>query len=206
MKMEYFTFIQEALQDDLDYDRYWHSVSVAFTAAALAMNYHYDSPDRAEIAGLLHDCAKCIPYEDQFAMCQEYGIFLDQADYESPALLHAKLGAEIVADKFGVLDRDIQEAIRTHTTGAPNMHMLQKILYVADYIEPNRDEIILHLDLIQKLAFTDIDEAVYVISGSTLNYLESKGGTIDPATRATHEFYKKIVDAKEDRSELCDLI
>ena len=196
MKMEYFTYIQEALQDDLDYDRYWHSISVAFTAAALAMNYHYDSPDRAEIAGLLHDCAKCIPDEDKYGMCHQYGIFLDQVDYENPALLHAKLGAEIAADKFGVLDRDIQDAIRTHTTGAPDMAMLQKIIYVADYIEPNRDDIIMHIDKIQELAFKDIDEAVYVISGNTLKYLESKGKTIDPATRATHEFYKNLVEEK----------
>jgi len=201
MKMEYFTFIQEALQDDLDYDRYWHSISVAFTAASLAMNYHFDSPDRAEIAGLLHDCAKCIPDEDKYAMCHEYGIFLDQVDYENPALLHAKLGAEIVADKFGVLDREIQDAIRTHTTGAPDMTMLQKIIYVADYIEPNRDDIIMHLDQIQELAFKDIDEAVYVISGNTLKYLESKGRTIDPATKATHEFYKKLVEEKSKEEE-----
>ncbi|MBR3244316.1 MAG: bis(5'-nucleosyl)-tetraphosphatase (symmetrical) YqeK [Parasporobacterium sp.] len=197
MKMEYFTYIQEALQEDLDYDRYWHSISVAFTAASLAMNYHYDSPDRAEIAGLLHDCAKCIPDEDKVDLCHQYGIFLDQVEYENPGLLHAKLGAEIVADKFGVLDRDIQDAIRTHTTGAPNMSMLQKILYVADYIEPNRDAIILHLDQLQELAFRDLDEAVYVISGNILEYLEEKGKNIDPATRATHEFYKKIVEERK---------
>lgn len=194
MKLEYFTFIQEALQDDLDYDRYWHTISVAFTAASLAMNYHFDSPDRAEIAGLLHDCAKCIPDEDKFGLCQQYGIFLDEVDYETPALLHAKLGAEIAADKFGVLDREIQDAIRTHTTGAPGMSMLQKIIYVADYIEPNRDDIILHIDKIQELAFRDIDEAVYVISGKVLEYLESQGRMIDPATRATHEYYKKVVE------------
>lgn len=196
MKLEYFTFIQEALQDDLDYDRYWHTISVAFTAASLAMNYHYDSPDRAEIAGLLHDCAKCLPDEEKYGLCQQYGIFLDDEDYENPALLHAKVGAEIAADKFGVLDREIQDAIRTHTTGAPGMTMLQKILYVADYIEPNRDDIILHIDKIQELAFRDIDEAVYVISGKCLEYLEGKGKTIHPATRATHEYYKKIVEEK----------
>lgn len=201
MKMEYFTFIQEALQDDLDYYRYWHSVSVAFTAAALAMNYHYDSPDRAEIAGLLHDCAKGIPVEDRFDLCHQYGIFLDEIDYENPGLLHAKLGAEIAADKFGVLDWEIQNAIRTHTTGAPDMSMLQKIIYVADYIEPNRDDIILHLDKIQELAFKDIDEAVYVISGNVLKYLEEKGRTIDPATRATHEFYKKLVEEKKKEAK-----
>lgn len=198
MKMEYFTYLQEALQDDLDYDRYWHSVSVAFTAAALAMNYHYDSPDRALIAGILHDCAKCIPDEDKYAMCSEFGIFLDRVDYENPALLHAKLGAEIAADKFGVLDRDIQAAIRTHTTGAPNMSVLQKIIYVADYIEPNREDIILHFDQIQETAFRDLDEAVYVISGNVLSYLREKDRTIDPATQATYEFYKKIVEEKKE--------
>ena len=196
MKLEYFTFIQEILQDDLDYDRYWHTISVAFTASALAMRYHYDSPDRAEIAGLLHDCAKCIDDEDRVPLCEEYGIMLNEYELRNHALIHPKLGAEIAADKFGVLDREIQDAIRTHTTGAPNMSMLQKIIYVADYIEPNRDDIIPHIEDIQTLAFTDIDKAVCVIAKNIIYYLEEQGRDIDPATRATYDFYKKLTEGK----------
>ena len=196
MKLEYFTFIQEILQDDLDYDRYWHTISVAFTASALAMRYHYDSPDRAQIAGLLHDCAKCIPDEDRIPLCEEYGIMLNEFEYKNHALIHPKLGAEIAADKFGVLDREIQDAIRTHTTGMPNMTLLQKIIYVADYIEPNRDDIIPHIEDIQTLAFTDIDKAVCVISKNIIDYLESEGREIDPATRATYDFYRKLTEEK----------
>ena len=196
MKLEYFTFIQEILQDDLDYDRYWHTISVAFTASALAMRYHYDSPDRAQIAGLLHDCAKCIPDEDRIPLCEEYGIMLNEFEYQNHALIHQKLGAEIAADKFGVLDREIQDAIRTHTTGMPNMTLLQKIIYVADYIEPNRDDIIPHIEDIQTLAFTDIDKAVCVISKNIIDYLEREGREIDPATRATYDFYRKLTEEK----------
>ena len=196
MKLEYFTFIQEILQDDLDYDRYWHTISVAFTASALAMRYHYDSPDRAQIAGLLHDCAKCIPDEDRIPLCEEYGIMLNEFEYKNHALIHPKLGAEIAADKFGVLDREIQDAIRTHTTGMPNMTLLQKIIYVADYIEPNRDDIITHIEDIQTLAFTDIDKAVCVISKNIIDYLEREGREIDPATRATYDFYRKLTEEK----------
>ena len=196
MKLEYFTFIQEILQDDLDYDRYWHTISVAFTASALAMRYHYDSPDRAEIAGLLHYCAKCIPDEDRIPLCEEYGIMLNEFEYKNHALIHPKLGAEIAADKFGVLDREIQDAIRTHTTGMPNMSLLQKIIYVADYIEPNRDDIIPHIEDIQTLAFTDIDKAVCVISKNIIDYLEREGREIDPATRATYDFYRKLTEEK----------
>ena len=196
MKLEYFTFIQEILQDDLDYDRYWHTISVAFTASALAMRYHYDSPDRAQIAGLLHDCAKCIPDEDRIPLCEEYGIMLNEFEYKNHALIHPKLGAEIAADKFGVLDREIQDAIRTHTTGMPNMTLLQKIIYVADYIEPNRDDIIPHIEDIQTLAFTDIDKAVCVISKNIIEYLEREGREIDPATRATYDFYRKLTEEK----------
>ncbi len=196
MKIEYLTFIQENLQDDLDYERYWHTISVAFTAASLAMNYHFDSPDRALIAGLLHDCAKCIPDEEKIALCDKYGVFLDEHEIENPALIHAKLGPEIAAEKYGVLDREIHDAIRTHTTGAPDMTMLQKIIYVADYIEPNRDDIILHLDQIQETAFKDIDKAICIIAGNTLEYLESRDRPIDPATRATYEFYKKLTEER----------
>lgn len=194
MKSEYFTFIQEILQDDLDYDRYWHTISVAFTAAALAMRYHYDSPDRAEIAGLLHDCAKCIPEEDRIPLCEEYGIMLNEYEYRNTSLIHPKLGAEIAADKFGVLDREIQDAIRTHTTGMPNMSLLQKIIYVADYIEPNREDIIPHIEDIQTLAFTDIDKAVCVIAKNCIEYLEKAGREIDPATKATYDFYRKLTE------------
>lgn len=196
MQIEYFTFIQEILQDDLDYDRYWHTISVAFTASALAMRYNFDSPDRAEIAGLLHDCAKCIPDEDILPLCDEYGIILNEFEINNHGLIHGKLGAEIAADKFGVLDREIQDAIRTHTTGMPNMSMLQKIIYIADYIEPNRDDIIPHIEYIRNLAFTDIDKAVCVISKQVLEHLESKGKEIDPATRATYDFYRKLTEEK----------
>ena len=196
MKLEYFTFIQEILQDDLDYDRYWHTISVAFTASALAMRYGFDSPDRAQIAGLLHDCAKCIPTEDKYALCAEYDVPLNEYEMSNPALVHAKLGAEIAADKFGVLDREIQDAIRTHTTGMPNMSLLQKIIYVADFIEPNRDDIIPHFESLQTLAFEDIDKAVYEISGQTIEYLKEQGKDIDPATIATHDFYKKLIEGR----------
>ena len=190
MKLEYFTFIQEILQDDLDYDRYWHTISVAFTASALAMRYHYDSPDRAQIAGLLHDCAKCIPDEDRIPLCEEYGIMLNEFEYKNHALIHPKLGAEIAADKFGVLDREIQDAIRTHTTGMPNMTLLQKIIYVADYIEPNRKP----LKDIEKAR--NNDKAVCVISKNIIDYLEREGREIDPATRATYDFYRKLTEEK----------
>ncbi len=196
MKLQYFTFIQEILQDDLDYDRYWHTISVAFIASSLAMRYGFDSPDRAQIAGLLHDCAKCLPDEEKYALCEKYDVFLNEYEMANPALIHAKLGAEIAIDKFGVLDREILDAIRTHTTGAPNMTMLQKIIYVADFIEPNRDDIIPHIESIQTLAFNDIDKAICEISGYTLEYLNSKGKDIDPASIATHDFYKKLSEGK----------
>ena len=121
---------------------------------------------------------------------------LNEFEYKNHALIHPKLGAEIAADKFGVLDREIQDAIRTHTTGMPNMTLLQKIIYVADYIEPNRDDIIPHIEDIQTLAFTDIDKAVCVISKNIIDYLEREGREIDPATRATYDFYRKLTEEK----------
>ncbi len=196
MKLDYFDFISESLRNDLDHDRYWHTISVAFIASALAMRYHYDSPDRAEIAGLLHDCAKCIPNETKYALCSEFGIYLNDFELANPSLVHAKLGAEIASSKFGVFDRDILDAIRTHTTGSPNMSVLQKIIYVADFIEPNRDDIIPHIESIQSLAFDNLDRAVYEISGYSIEYLKKAGKNIDPATIATHDYYKNIVEGK----------
>ncbi len=194
MKLEYFDFICESLRNDLEHDRYCHTIGVALTAAALAMRYRFDSPDRAQIAGLLHDCAKCIPNEDKYALCNEFGVYLNDFELKNPSLVHAKLGAEIASNKFGVFDRDILDAIRTHTTGAPNMSLLQKIIYVADFIEPNRDDIIPHIESIQSLAFEDLDRAVYEISGYSIDYLNKSGKEIDPATIATHNFYKNKIE------------
>lgn len=180
---------KKTLQKKLDSDRYEHTIGVAYTAASLAMRYKYDI-NKALIAGLLHDNAKCIPYEKKLQMCDKYNIHLSDVERENPALLHAKLGAFMAMHKYKINDKEIISAILYHTTGRPDMLLLEKIIYVADYIEPMRYKA-RRLDEIRELAFKDIDAALLTILEDTLEYLKSINGNIDPLTQKTYKFYKK---------------
>lgn len=191
MKVSDFTEIQNRLEKELDEYRYVHTLGVAFTSASLAMRYEEDV-DKALLAGLLHDCAKCIPNDEKYAMCERYGVVLTQVELRNHSLVHAKLGAELAKREYGVEDEDVLAAIRTHTTGAPDMSLLQKIVYVADLIEPDRDDRIPNIGKTRAIAFEDIDEAVYIIVKRSIRYLEQIGKEIDSASLETFEFYKKI--------------
>lgn len=176
------------VQDDA---RYEHTLAVAYTAACLATLYGADTK-KALIAGLLHDCAKCIPHAEQLRMCEEYGIELSEVEKRNHSLLHAKLGAFLAKEKYGIADEEILNAIQYHTTGRGGMSMLEKIIFVADYIEPGRNKAS-HLLKIRQLAFQDIDSALVNILEDTLVYLEEKGDAIDPATKSTLAYYTEFI-------------
>ena len=115
----------------------------------------------------------------------------------NPGLLHAKAGMVLAEEEYGVKDTDILHAIRVHTTGEANMGLLDKILFVADYIEPNRCEAP-RLEEIRKLAFSDLDRTVAEILYDTINFLNTKSGAIDPATQITYNYYAKYRDNREE--------
>lgn len=189
--------INKILKRNLDKKRFEHTISVSYTAAALAMRYECDIK-KARLAGLLHDCAKCIPNEKKLDLCQRYNIHINEAEMNNPFLLHAKIGAFLTMHKYKIQDKEIISAILNHTTGKPHMSMLDKVIYVADYIEPGRDKAP-DLDEIRILAFTDIDMALYRILSSTLNYLESFEGDVDPLTKKAYEYYKEQLEGKEKK-------
>ena len=101
----------------------------------------------------------------------------------------------MAAEKYGIDDNDILNAIRYHTTGRPGMSLLEKIIFVADYIEPGRYTA-KNLPLVRKMAFSDIDEALLKILYDTLVYLNSTGNTVDPMTQKTYEYYKRLDEEK----------
>lgn len=179
---------QEQLKLVLEEKRYNHTVGVMYTAASLAMRYKEDL-ESTMMAALLHDCGKFAPVGDQIALCKQLHLDLTEAELHVPALIHAKLGAFLAKEKYGVHDKRILDAILYHTTGKPNMNMLEKIVYLADYIEPGR-KMIPGLTEVRTLAFTNIDEAVCLCSQLTLAYLERSDRPVDPMTRQTYEYYK----------------
>ena len=160
------TKIQEQIQLELDKSRYEHTQGVMYTAAALAMRYGEDI-NKAMLAGLLHDCAKCIPAEEKLRMCEENHLQISDVERANPSLLHAKLGAFLAKTKYKIEDYDILKAIESHTTGRPDMSLLEKIIYIADYIEPNRREIP-GLSKIRQIVFQNIDQAICLSSERTI--------------------------------------
>ncbi|MEE0685756.1 MAG: bis(5'-nucleosyl)-tetraphosphatase (symmetrical) YqeK [Lachnospiraceae bacterium] len=193
---EYYKKLRKKVKDVMTKSRYEHTLGVEFTAASLAMRYEVDI-EKAELAGLLHDCAKCIDSEDTLDECKKYNIELTDVEKRNPFLIHSKLGAVHAKKLYGVDDEDIISAIRFHTTGKPDMTMLEKIIFIADYIEPGRDKAP-NLKEIRKMSFMDIDEAMYMILKDTLDYLDKGEGEKDELTRDTYLFYKNIHDMKQE--------
>ena len=183
----------EALKEDKM--RYRHTLGVADTSACLAMRYGVDM-QKAYIAGLLHDCAKCVPDTVKLEECNRYGIEVTEFEKNSLYLLHAKLGAYYAKELYHIEDASICSAIYWHTTGHAGMTKLEEIVYIADYIEPYRNHA-QNLDTIRQLAFTDLEKAIYQVTKDTLAYLKKKGGSIDPATIQTYEYYQKLVEKGE---------
>lgn len=187
---------QKRLKLKLDKERYEHTVGVMYTAGALAMRYEYDVKT-AMLAGLMHDCAKCIPNDKKLAMCEKNNINVSDLEKANPFLLHAKLGAFLAMHKYNIRDKEIISAILNHTTGRPNMELLDKIIFVADYIEPRRDRAPCLME-IRKLAFTELDSAMYEILKDTLGYLNGRTNEIDPMTQRAFEYYDRLINNKEE--------
>lgn len=179
------------LEQELNYKRFVHTLAVAGTASSLAMCYGMNI-EKAELAGLLHDCAKCIDVRKMQKLCEKAGLEISPFEAGSGSLLHSKAGSVLAAEKYGCTDPDILNAIRYHTTGRPGMSLLEKIIFVADYIEPGRYTA-KNLPEIRKMAFEDIDEALLKILYDTLVYLNSTGNTVDPMTQKTYDYYRQIM-------------
>ena len=180
--------LQKQIKEELTDDRFEHTLGVMYTAEALAMRYGIDM-EKAAVAGLLHDCAKCIPNQQKIKLCKKHDIEITEMEKKNPSLLHAKLGAYMANKVYGVSDTEVLNAIRWHTTGKPDMTMLDIIIYMADYIEPNRDKAP-NLKEIRKLCFENIEEALYEVLKSTLDYLGDRPEVIDPMTKESYLFYK----------------
>lgn len=189
--MEKINEIKKKLQDCLTEKRYEHTLGVEYTCCCLAMRYEFDM-EKARLAGLLHDCAKCFSGEELLQACEKYHLPASEEERAFPELLHAKVGSYLAKEEYGIEEEEILSAILWHTTGQPNMTLLEKILYVADYIEPNRNQAP-HLAELRKLAFQNLDACLLGILTDTLSYLEEKGGVIDPATQATYEYYNRKI-------------
>ena len=184
--------MRERLQSKLTKKRFEHSLGVEYVAGCLAMIYGVDI-DKALTAGLLHDCAKCLSSEDKISKCKKHNLPISDVELRNPELLHAKLGSLYAKEKYGVQDDEILSAIEFHTTGKPAMSLLEKIIFVADYIEPNRKPLP-QIDEIRREAFTDLDKSIVHILKNTLSYLEDEecGDTDEMSIKTYNSFMDKM--------------
>ena len=179
--------INKNLKKKITSKRYIHTQGVMYTAAVIAMKYEVNIYD-AMTAGLLHDCGKYPSMKKQLIEVERHGIILTERQRQTPSLIHSTLGATLAKEVYGVTEQPILDAIRYHTTGRPEMSDLEKIIYLADFIEPNRGDN-WWVKLIRDLVFVDLDKAVYKCAKLTVSFLKEKGRVVDEATLKTLEYY-----------------
>lgn len=164
--------IQDYLKKSLKYKRYEHSLSVKHTAIRLAEVYEIDI-EKAKIAGLVHDCAKNMNDEEILNIALKHNIKINEVCKESPQLVHGAVGAIIANELMGITDQEVLDAITYHTTGRKSMSTLDKIIYIADYIEPLRT--FPGVEELRELAFKDIDKALLKSFDNTIKFVIDRG-------------------------------
>ena len=170
----------------LKHARIPHVLGTEQEAVRLALRYGADV-DRARTAALLHDCTKRLEMDEQLALCAQYGIELDELEQRALKLLHAKTGAAVARDRFGV-DDEIYSAIFWHTTGHADMTLLEKVIYLADYIEPTRS--FPGVDALRAACYEDLDKGLLMGLEMTVEEMKERGNPVHSATLAAIEYLK----------------
>ena len=178
--------MRRELQRRLNRNRFAHSIGVANTAVKLAKRFGVDET-KAYVAGLLHDCAREFENDELPAQAQRRGIKIGEVERAMPLLLHAYISAQMIREVYGVNDAEIAQAIYRHTVGAPDMTSLDKIIYFADMIEPNRNYP--GVENLRTLAETaDLDEILLTAFSETIAFVLKKNSLIHPDTVAARNF------------------
>lgn len=178
------------LKKELDSQRYEHTLGVERMARNMARIFGEDE-ERAALAGLLHDCAKCLPLSQMQKAAKNVSI--DPVMNESKALMHAVAGMCLAESVYGVTDEQVLGAIRWHTTGRANMTALEKIIYLADMIEPNRKPYPGLEELREKCMF-DLDSAMHLALRMSLEHVQQQGKTLHPDTLAALRMYEPEIE------------
>lgn len=187
MKLDY---IEEILVKEIGENRWQHSLRVKDTALELAQIHGGVDLDKLVTASLLHDCAK-FGRERILKKAQEFAIILSEEMQVNPALIHGPLGAKIAQEKFDIRDQEILDAITYHTSARPAMSQLEKFVFLADYIEPGRDNP--DLEEVRILAKENLDQAILLALDQTLSFLIKEGRLISmDSIKARNYYLEKI--------------
>lgn len=180
-KMEY------RLKKTMDAQRYAHTLGVEKAAVQMARRFG-ESEEKASLAALLHDCAKCMPLSQMLKAAKDEPI--DEMTRDSKALMHSLAGRCVARDIYGVKDEEVLGAIRWHTTGHAGMSRLEKIIYLADMIEPGR-RTYPGLEALRVLCKQDLDLAMHQALRMSISHVKEQGGLLHPDTLAALQEYER---------------
>lgn len=187
--------IRAVLSERIKRKRLSHTMLTALEAVKLAHRYGADTK-KARLAAILHDCVK-LPNKELVEFCDANGYEISDYERENPYLIHSRLGARLAQEEYGVDDEEILQAIRHHTLGRVGMSLMDKIIYVADKIEPSR-----HyegLDDVRRVAYENLNRAMLLVMQHSAEYTVSSGRKINPSTAAVMEYLKGEILSGRDR-------
>lgn len=182
----------EAVSDQMPDKRWKHTLGVMESSVKLAQRYGAD-PERAETAAILHDVAKYWPVERMREIIEQNGLSTELLKYDKQ-LWHAEVGAFAAEHDYGITDTEVLDAIRYHTSGRENMSLLEKIVCLADYIEPGRD--FPGVDEIRRLAKVSLEEGLVAGLDSTISLLLEKRRIVFPLTVLARNDLVRILEDK----------
>ncbi len=185
--------IDESLNNTLGEKRYTHSVYVSHMAVDMAKIFGVDI-NKAFVAGLVHDCAKAMTYEQMLDTAKKYGYAFDTVTLSCPGIMHADIGALTAQHEYGIDDREILDAIRYHTVARRDMTKLDKIIYIADMAEPMRDYD--GVDTLRELAATNLDKAYFAALHQSLRFNLEKKNIIHPNT--LYAYNEVLIKSREE--------
>jgi predicted HD superfamily hydrolase involved in NAD metabolism len=187
--------IEDRIAQELPSDTVGHVQRTAVVARELAL-IHGEDPERAELVALLHDIADGYSDIELLILAERYDIPVSLTEARVPKLLHGPVGAEILRREFGIADEELLDAVRDHIGGGPHMGRLAKILFVADKIEPQRDQHYHGLDLIRKLAREDLDQAMLKLYAWRIDDLVDRGRPVHERLVAARNLLLESVRAE----------
>lgn len=191
--------IKQDLINKLSKDRYEHTLRVVDMCVRLAEKYGADL-EKTKMAALLHDSAKLSSNEEQVKMADSLNLLSEDIYYYNKEIVHPILGAKLAEDKYAIDDEDILNAIKYHTTGRENMSLLEKIIFIGDYIEPERK--FDGIEEIRELAFKDLDASILLALNTSLKFLLENDRLISPNTLKSRN-YLMIEKIKKKEATIC---
>lgn len=178
--------IKQNLKQDISKNRYDHTLRVVLCCEKLAKVYGEDL-EKTKIAALLHDSAKFLSKEKVFEMAKDLNLLDDDIYFYNKEIIHGYLGAKLAKVKYNIKDCDILNAIKYHTTGRSEMSLLEKIIFMGDYIEPSRS--FNGIEEIRNLAYKDLDGAMLLALDTNLKFLLEKGKLISRDTIEARNYF-----------------